>query len=184
MTGNGGRMIYPKTKTKVLFSRTQIEERVKALARQISEDANGRELVLIGVLNGAFIFLADLARAMESVVTVDFVRLASYGSEMTTSGNVKITKDLEVDISGKHVIIVEDIFDTGRSVKFLQDHIQKRNPASLKLCVLLWKHEREKFSIRPHYVGFEFKKGFILGYGLDYFQQYRNLPDILVLEET
>lgn len=176
-------MIYPKIKTRVFLSRTEIAERISALAKQISADAQGGELVLIGVLNGAFIFLADLVRAMDAVITVDFVRLASYGTEMTTSGEVKITKDLEVDISGKHVIIVEDIYDTGRSVKFLYDHLKKQGPASLKLCVLLWKHEREQFLIRPDYVGFEFEEGFILGYGLDYHEQYRNLPDILVLEE-
>jgi len=176
-------MIYPKARTRLFFSQAEIAERVSSLAKQISADAQGGELVLIGVLNGAFIFLADLARAMEAVITIDFVRLASYGTQMSTSGEVKITKDLEVDISGKCVVIVEDIYDTGRSVKFLYDHLKKRNPASLKLCVLLWKHERDQFSIRPDYVGFEFEKGFILGYGLDYHEKYRNLPDILVLEE-
>jgi len=156
---------------------------VKELADAISNDHEGKEVVLIGVLKGAFIFLADLARYLKVSHSVDFTRLASYGSGMASSGNITVTKDIETDIEGKEVIIVEDIIDTGITMKFLRERLEKRQPASIKICTLIDKKHRRKIAIDADYVGFAVQEGFIVGYGLDYDEKFRCLPDIYMVEE-
>jgi len=167
---------------RLLLSEKRIQHRVRGLARKISKDFSGREVLLIGVLKGAFIFMSDLARKMTTPVKMDFVRLASYGSETRSSGNVKITKDLEVPLKGKDVLIVEDIIDTGITLKHLFQRLKARRPRSLKVVALLDKAARRKVDFRPDYVGFRIGDHFVVGYGLDCAEEYRNLRGIYVLK--
>ncbi len=155
-----------------------IKARVKELGKEISRDYSGRPLVLIGILKGAFIFLADLCRAVDAQVEIDFVRLHSYGSGMESQGKVSITKDIELDISEKDVIVVEDIVDTGYTLEYLTEVLKLHKPASVKICCLIDKKERRKVDVQVDYVGFDIPKGFLVGYGLDYNEQYRNLEGI------
>ena len=167
----------------LLYSKEMIDRRVKALAGSISRDFEGREVVLIGVLNGAFIFLADLVRYLKIPHTIDFVRLASYGSGSVSSGSITVTKDVERNIRGKDVVIVEDIIDTGVSIAFLQERLEKRCPSSIKVCALIDKKQRRERGVNADYVGFTLGEGFIVGYGLDFDEQFRCLPDIYVIKE-
>jgi len=167
----------------LLYSQEVIAERVRELADRISRDLEGKDVVLIGVLKGAFIFLADLVRSLTIPHTVDFVRLASYGSGTVSSGEITISKDLETDIEGKAVVIVEDIIDTGESMAFLQERLRKRNPASVQICVLIDKAERREKTVTADYVGFALDEGFIVGYGLDFDERFRFLPDIYEIKE-
>lgn len=168
---------------RLLFSREEIEEAVRRLGRQISSDYQGRRPLLIGVLKGAFVFLADLIRNLSIPVEVDFVRLSSYGAGMETSGVVRMGKDLEADVRGRDVIVVEDIVDTGISLKFLLEELSSRGPASLRVCALVDKKHRREVPVEVDYVGFEIERGFIVGYGIDYAERYRELPEIYVLDE-
>jgi hypoxanthine phosphoribosyltransferase len=161
-----------------LLSRNQIASIVKALADQISKDYNGRELVLICILKGAFMFLSDLIRNLRIPVKIDFVRLASYGAGMKTSGNIEITKDIETPIEGKDVLIIEDIVDSGRTLKFLKERLALSNPRSIKVCALLDKKERREVEIEAEYLGKEVENLFVVGYGIDFNEAYRNLPEI------
>ena len=161
-----------------VLKREDIDEAVGSLARQISSDHQDNELILIGVLKGAFVFLADLVRRISVPVKVDFVRLASYGPSMSTSGQVRLTKDVEIDIKEKDIVIVEDIVDTGISLNYLVKHLDRKQPRSIKICTLLDKHERREIDIEIEYVGHRVKEGFLVGYGLDYAEAYRNLPAI------
>ena len=156
---------------------------MKDLADAISRDLKGKEVVLVGVLNGAFIFLADLARYLKVPHKVDFTRLASYGSGLVSSGSITVTKDIETDIEGKEVVIVEDIIDTGITMAFLRERLEKRRPASIRICTLIDKKRRRETSIDADYVGFDLDEGFIVGYGLDFDERFRCLPDIYVIEE-
>jgi hypoxanthine phosphoribosyltransferase len=167
---------------RLLLSEKEIQHKVKALARKISKDFSGREVLLIGVLKGAFIFMSDLARKMTTPVKVDFVRLASYGSETRSSGNVRITKDLETPLRGKDVLIVEDIIDTGVTLKYLFQRLKVRRPRSLKVVALLDKVARRKVDFRADYVGFRIEDHFVVGYGLDCAEEYRNLRGIYLLK--
>ena len=167
---------------KLLLSEKEIQQKVRALARKISKDFSGREVLLIWVLKGAFIFMSDLARKMTTPVKMDFVRLASYGSETRSSGKVKITKDLETPLKGKDVLIVEDIIDTGITLKHLFRRFKARSPRSLKVVALLDKPARRKVDLRADYVGFQIEDHFVVGYGLDCAEKYRNLRGIYVLE--
>ena len=167
---------------KLLLSEKEIQQKVAALARKISKDFPGREVLLIGVLKGAFIFMADLARKMTTPVKMDFVRLASYGSKTKSSGKVRITKDLETPLKGKDVLIVEDIIDTGHSIKQLFRRLKGRSPRSLKVVALLDKPARRKVDFRADYVGFHIEDHFVVGYGLDFAEEYRNLRGIYVLK--
>jgi hypoxanthine phosphoribosyltransferase len=170
-------------KLKVLYNKTTILNRVKDLAQQISQDYPSGELILVGVLKGGFIFLADLVRALKIPAHIDFVRLASYGYSTHSSGKVKILKDLETSITGKDVIIVEDIIDTGLTLKFLKQELTKRRPRSLKICVLLDKKSQRRVEIWLDYVGITMEKDyFVVGYGLDFSEQYRNLPEIFFFD--
>ena len=168
---------------KILYSKEVIDQRVKDLADAISRDLKGKEVVLVGVLNGAFIFLADLARYLKVPHSVDFTRLASYGSGLVSSGSITVTKDIETDIEGKEVVIVEDIIDTGITMAFLRERLEKGRPASIRICTLIDKKRRRETSIDADYVGFDLDEGFIVGYGLDFDERFRCLPDIYVIEE-
>jgi len=161
-----------------IISSDAIQHRIKELGQQITQDYKGRPLVMIGILKGAFIFLADLCRAVEIDMEIDFVRLHSYGSGMESDGKVRITKDIELDISGKDVIVVEDIVDTGYTLEYLIEVLKLHKPASVKICCLIDKKERRKVDVQVDYVGFDVKKGFLVGYGLDYDERYRHLPAI------
>ena len=164
-----------------LFSRETIAVRVRELAKQITHDYAGKTLLLVGVLKGAFVFLADLMRQLEIPVEVEFVQLASYGMGTTSAGQVRLTHDLECPIAGRHVLVVEDLLDTGLTLRYLLEQLRAREPASLKVCVLLHKHGRTVHALSPDYVGFEVEDGFIVGYGIDYAERYRHLPDIHTL---
>ncbi len=170
-------------KLRVLFDETDIREAVKRLAAAISKDFDGEEIVFVPILKGSFIFASDLVRQIEGPVIIDFVRAASYGCRTTTCGEVTLTKDLETDISGRNVIIVEDIIDSGLTLRSIRDIFLARNPRSLKICALVDKRARREIEIEGDYVGFTIDDGFIVGYGIDYAELYRNLPAIFVREE-
>jgi hypoxanthine phosphoribosyltransferase len=173
MRGNAGLTL--------LFSRETIAARVRELGEQINRNYMGQEILLVGVLKGAFVFLADLMRTLQVTAQVEFVRLASYGTGMVSEGHVRVTQDLEGLIVGRHVLVVEDILDTGLTLSVLLQQLQAREPASLKLCVLLNKRIRRGYEIIPDYVGFDVPDGFMVGYGIDYAECYRQLPDIYAL---
>lgn len=167
-----------------IISKDEIDNKIKALADQINRDYSGQELILIGILKGAFIFMADLARALNMPVEIDFVRLSSYGSGTDSSGRITFSKDIELDIGGKHVLVVEDIVDTGYTLKYLKDVLALKGPRSVKVCCLIDKRERRKVEVDVDYVGFDVPRGFLVGYGLDYNEQYRNLPGIFHLNPS
>ncbi len=166
---------------RLVFTRQQIADKVSALAQQISQDYQGKNPILIGVLKGAFMFLADLTRHISIPFKIDFVRVASYGAKDYSTGEIKLTKDVELPIKGEHVLIVEDIVDIGYTLRFLLDHIAAKGPKSLKLCALINKLERRKVEIPIDYVGFTLDKGFLVGYGLDFNEMFRCLPEIYEL---
>jgi hypoxanthine phosphoribosyltransferase len=162
----------------LLYPREKIAERVDALAREIDRDYAGRELLLIGILKGSFLFIADLARAITIPTTIDFVRIASYGSDTRSSGIVEFRKDLEMPIRGRHVLVIEDIVDSGYTLEALCNLLLLREPASLRVCTLVDKRAQRATEVSVDYVGFTLDKGFIVGYGLDYDERFRALPDI------
>lgn len=168
----------------ILFDRHRIESRVRELAAEISRDYEGKDLVIVAILKGAFIFLADLARHISVSHVIDFARLASYGSGAESSGVAEIRMDMEVPVQGRDVLIVEDIIDTGTTIAFFAERLKGKDPRSLRTCTLIDKKERRKTEFHADYVGFSVHRGFIVGYGLDYDEQYRCLPDIYVLDET
>jgi hypoxanthine phosphoribosyltransferase len=161
-----------------LFSREEIASIVRGLAEQISRDYRDRELVLVCILKGAFMFLSDLVRDLQIHVKIDFVRLASYGSGTKSSGSIEITKDIELPIEGKDVLIIEDIVDSGRTLQFLKDRLSLANPRSVKICALLDKKARREVEIEVDYLGKEVEDVFVVGYGIDFNEAYRNLPEI------
>jgi hypoxanthine phosphoribosyltransferase len=163
---------------KLVFSKQQIDEAVRRLARDISRTHAGREIILVGVLNGVFMFFADLVRYLAMPVKIDFIRLASYGQNATSSGRVLMTKDVEHDLTGKHVLVVEDIADSGLTIEWLRKHLRELGAASVEVCVLINKLERRDVEVQLDYVGFEVQQGFLVGYGLDYDGRYRNLNQI------
>jgi len=173
----------PFSQPKLLFDRTTISTTVRDLAKRISQDYPGGNLVLICILKGAFVFLSDLIRCLDIPVEIDFVRLASYGSGQISSRSVKITKDIEIPIQGKDVLIVEDIVDTGWTLEYLMERLSGHHPKSLRICSLLNKEARREVSIQIDYVGFAVEDRFLVGYGLDVDEKYRSLPDICYLEE-
>jgi hypoxanthine phosphoribosyltransferase len=170
-------------KPEILFPKERIDKRVKELAGQISRDYDGRELLLVGILKGAFIFMADLIRGISVPCQVDFVRLASYGGGSQSSGEVRITKDLETPIEGRDVLIVEDIIDTGLTLSYFVKVLRERRPASLRVCAFLDKKERRQVPFEADYVGFTIPDGFVVGYGLDFNENFRFLPDVCVLRD-
>ncbi len=170
-------------KIEVMLSAEKIEERIKEMAATISIDYEGKRPLLIGVLKGAIIFLSDLIRHIKVPIEIDFMAVSSYGADTTSSGVVRIQKDLEQSITDKDVIIVEDIVDTGLTLNYLYDNLASRRPRSLKVVTLLDKPERRKVKFNPDYCGFEIPDRFVIGYGLDYGENYRQLPDICILQQ-
>ncbi len=166
----------------ILFTEGQLKKRVDEIARQIEADYVGKEIMLISVLRGSFIFMADLCRAIRLPCTLDFMSVSSYGTGTTSSGQVQITKDLSEDITGRHVIVVEDILDSGNTLSYLLNILEHRHPASVRLCTLLDKPERRTKPVDLHYRGFTIPDAFVVGYGLDYAEKYRNLPYIGILK--
>ncbi len=167
---------------KVLLRRASIERRVREIARQISRDYRGRRIHLIGVLKGACIFLSDLVRHIAGDVSIDFIAVSSYGKGKETSGQVRLNKDLDSSIAGKHVILVEDILDTGLTLSYLRRVLLQRRPGSFKIAALLDKPSRRiKKDVQADYVGFKIPNEFVVGYGLDYAERYRNLRDVCIL---
>ena len=166
----------------ILFTEEQLKKRVEELARQIENDYAEKEVMFIGILRGSFVFLADLCRAVDLPCTLDFMSVSSYGTGTTSSGQIQIIKDLSEDITGRHVIVVEDILDSGNTLSYLFQLLKARNPASLKLVTLLDKPSRRTKPIQADYVGFTVPDEFVVGYGLDYDELYRNLPYIGVLK--
>ncbi len=167
-----------------LISAKALKERIVQLGKQISDDYKGKEIHLICVLKGGVMFMVDLAKEIDLMVTIDFLAVSSYGNALSSSGIVKIVKDLDESIEGKHVLIVEDIIDSGRTLSYLVQILKERKPESIKICTLLDKPERRLVEVDVDYVGFAIPDKFVLGYGLDYAQKYRNLPYIAVMEET
>lgn len=170
-------------KIRVLVSEEDVNKRIKEIGEQISKDYEGKEVHVICVLKGGVFFMCDLAKRISVPVSMDFMSVSSYGNEKQSSGVVKIVKDLDESLDGKDVIIVEDIIDSGRTLSYLVEILKKRNPNSLKICTLLDKPERRVSNVKVDYVGFNIPDEFVVGYGLDYMQKYRNLPFIGVVEE-
>lgn len=170
--------------TGVMLSQEEIENKITELAKQIEKDYEGQDLLLVGILKGASVFVADLMRKINLNVNIDFMSVSSYGSGTVSSGTVKILKDLDVDIKDKNVLIVEDIIDSGITLRNLYDTLMTREPRSLKLCTLLNKPERKKVDVNVDYVGFVIEDKFIVGYGIDYDEKYRNLPYIAIVEDV
>ncbi len=167
-----------------IVTQEQMRARIRELGRQITSDYAGKELVLVGVLKGAYAFYADLARAIRLPMRVDFIVVTSYGSKAKTSGKVKMVSDLTEDIRGKDVLLIEDIVDSGLTVQYLMTTLAKRKPRSIKVCTLLSKPERRHVNVTVDYVGFEIPNSYVVGYGLDYQQKYRNLPYLAVLDKV
>lgn len=168
---------------KVLFSEEDIADMVKRLGTQISEDYKGKDLVLIAVLRGAVVFMGDLMRAIDTDLAIDFMAVSSYGNGTKSSGTVRIIKDLDIDIKDRDVLIVEDILDSGLTLKYLMANLASRGPASLEVCTFLWKDvEGKQAAIDPKYVGTHCPDEFVVGYGLDYAERYRNLPYVGILK--
>jgi len=170
-------------KREVLIPEADIQRRVREIADQISNDYQGTEPILVGILKGSIIFMADLMRAIRIPVQMDFMRAASYGSERQSSGMVRVTKDMELPILGRSVILIEDIVDSGLTLSYVKGLLEGRGAASLKICALIDKSERREQAVSVDYCGFQVKEGFLVGYGLDCNEEYRNLPEICVLKE-
>jgi hypoxanthine phosphoribosyltransferase len=167
---------------RVLVSSEEIREKVRQMGRRITEDYRGEKLLLVGILRGAVVFLSDLMRHLSLPCEIDFMEVSSYGTDTSSSGVVRILKDLEEDITGRHVLIVEDIVDTGLTLSYLRRSLLARKPASLEICALLSKPSRRRVELDVNYLGFEVPDEFVVGYGLDFAGAYRNLPDICVLK--
>ncbi|MFC4243599.1 hypoxanthine phosphoribosyltransferase [Gryllotalpicola reticulitermitis] len=166
---------------KVLLSEEEIAAKLAEIARRIEADYEGRDLLLIAVLKGAVMVMADLARELKRPVEVDFMAVSSYGASTHSSGVVRIVKDLDISLEGRNVLIVEDIIDSGLTLHWLKQNLASRNPASIEVCALLRKPDAMKVDVDPRYVGFDIPNEFVVGYGLDYAERYRNLRSIAVL---
>lgn len=170
-------------KFEVLVSKEQLAAKTAELGKKITEDYKGKELVLVGVLKGGFIFLADLARHIDMDVTIDFISVSSYGNSTESSGVVKIIKDIDSDVTGKHVLIVEDLIDTGLTLNYLKELFNTKGCASVKLAAIMDKPDRRRVDLKVDYVGIEIPDEFVVGYGLDYAGKYRNLPEVYAVKE-
>lgn len=176
--------IFDNDIQEVLFSEEQLKNRVREIAQQITADYQGKEIMLISVLRGSFVFMADLCRAIDLPCTLDFMAVSSYGKGTKSSGQVQITKDLSEDISDRHIIVVEDILDSGNTLSYLLKILENRHPASIRLCTLLDKPDRRVKPVEVHYSGFTIPDAFVVGYGLDFDQHYRQLPYIGILKPS
>ncbi len=165
------------------ISEEKIQRRIAELGKKLTKDYKGKFPIFIGVLNGSFIFMSDLIRNVELSCEIDFFKLSSYGDEKISSGNVKLLKELNADINDRNVVIVEDIVDSGLSIQYILNIMKNYNPASVKIVSLLFKEEAVKYDVKIDYIGFKIPNKFVIGYGLDYAQKYRNLKSIFVLEE-
>ena len=174
-------MTYGNDIAKVLLTEKQIKNRTDELAIQINRDYSGKDLLVVCILRGAVIFMADLFKKLTVNAEMDFLAVSSYGSGTTSSGEVKVVKDLSTPVENKHILVIEDIIDTGVTLSYILDMLGARKPASVKLCALLDKPSRRTVNLQGDYVGFEIPNEFVVGYGLDYDEKYRNLPDICVL---
>lgn len=168
---------------KILVTEEEIDLKVKELGKQISEDYKGKDLMLVGILKGAAIFMSDLARAIDQPVFMDFMDVSSYGLSSTSTGNVKIIKDLDFDIENKEILLVEDIIDTGQTLAYLKDNLTRRGAKSVKVCTFLDKVDRRTTKVPIDYCGFTIPDEFVVGYGLDYAERYRNFPYVGALKE-
>jgi hypoxanthine phosphoribosyltransferase len=166
-----------------MISEAEIKHRVKEIAEEIENDLVNEEIVLIVVLKGSFVFAADLIREMKGDIKVDFISVSSYSDQTETTGKVKLIKDLDANITNKNVVVVEDIIDSGLTLHFLRDHLKMHKPKEIKICTLLDKPERRRVELPVDYVGFVIPDEFIVGYGIDYAQKYRNLPYIATVED-
>lgn len=175
-------VLYQSDLKEILYTEEQIARRVAELGAEISRDYEGKSIVLVGVLNGAVVFLSDLMRHIAVPVSMDLVAISSYGSSTSTSGVVRIMKDLDSSVESQHVLVVEDIVDTGLTLNYLIDYMRSRNPASVKVVAMFSKPSRHKVKVQIDYLGFEVPDEFVVGYGLDYAQRYRNLPCVAVLK--
>ena len=175
--------MHSEPRLKILFTRQEIEAAVKRLAAEIGRDYGGKHPILLGILKGSFMFMADLIRQLDFPLEVEFIRLSSYGKEKESSGKVKIVGGLRSSISGRDVLVVEDIVDTGLTITFLLNYLRKKKPASLKLCSLTDKPSRRQIPVTIDYLGFTVPDKFLVGYGLDWDEKFRNLPDICTLED-
>lgn len=180
MNQNEKYIIIGKEKFVPLLDEETIQNRVKELAKQISEDYQDKLPIFIGVLNGSFLFMADLVKNLTIDCEIDFFKLSSYGDEKISSGKVKLLKELNCDVNGRDIIIVEDIVDSGLSVKYIEEYFQIHQPASMKVVSLLYKPESLTYQVKIDYIGFSIPSKFVIGYGLDYSQKYRNLRSIYV----
>jgi hypoxanthine phosphoribosyltransferase len=167
---------------KPLFTKEEIDNAVRGLALSIERDFNNEEIYFVCLLKGSFMFMSDLIRYIKNPSKIDFMRVSSYGNTMESKGEVTITKDLEEDIKGRNVVIVEDIIDSGITLKSIKAMLLARNPKSLKICALLDKRARREVEMEGDYVGLTIEDGFVVGYGIDYAEKYRNLPEICVVE--
>jgi hypoxanthine phosphoribosyltransferase len=167
----------------VLLSEENIQARIKELGAQITQDYAGLNPLLVGVLKGACFFLSDLMRAIDTRLSLEFMAISSYGSSTRTSGEVRIMKDLDVPIEGRHILVVEDIVDTGLTLSYLLANLESRGAASVRLAALLDKHDRRQREVKIDYLGFQIPDEFVVGYGLDFAERYRNLPFIAVLKD-
>ena len=168
----------------VLITEEQIQEKISHLAKQITDDYRGKDLLLVGVLKGAFVFMSDLARQIRLPIEFDFMAVSSYGTATKSSGVVRILKDLDYEISGRDVLLVEDIIDSGLTISYLLRYLEARSPNSLEICSLFWKKGEQAVPMDVRYPGFEIPAVFVVGYGLDYAEKYRNLPYIGVLKDS
>jgi hypoxanthine phosphoribosyltransferase len=166
-----------------LIDEERLQKRIRELGAEVTNDYAGRELLLVGVLKGAVFFMADLMRAIEVPCEIDFMAISSYGASTDSSGVVRILKDLDINIEGRHVLIVEDIIDSGLTLSYLVRNLESREPASLEVCALLTKPDRREIDVDVRYTGFEIPNRFVIGYGLDFAERYRNLPYVGVLHD-
>jgi hypoxanthine phosphoribosyltransferase len=167
----------------ILIDEETLQSRIRELGREVSADYAGKELLLVGVLKGAVFFMADLMRAISVPCEIDFMAISSYGAATDSSGVVRILKDLDINIDGRHVLVVEDIIDSGLTLSYLMRNLESREPASLEVCALLTKPDRREIDVPVRYVGFEIPNRFVIGYGLDFAERYRNLPYVGVLHD-
>jgi hypoxanthine phosphoribosyltransferase len=174
--------VYDDAIDKILITEDEIRDKIGEMAKQISADYDGREIRMVGVLKGAFMVISDLARALSVPLSIDFMSVASYGSGTSTSGVVRILKDLDRDVAGQHVLVVEDVIDSGLTLNWLLRNLRARQPASIEVAALLRKPSAAQVEVPVKYVGFDLENVFVVGYGLDYAEQYRNLPFIGTLK--
>ena len=168
----------------ILIGEEELAERIRQLGQQITEDYEGKDLIVVGILKGASLFMSDLIRKIEGKISIDFMVVSSYGNASETSGVVRIIKDLDMDITDKHILLVEDIIDTGLTLAYLKEYLCNRKAASVRICTLLDKPCRRSKPVDVEYIGFEVPDEFIIGYGIDYAEKYRNLPYIGVLKPS